>query len=160
MPSTSQKTGRFLAKALGIKLETHDDKVADAVTRGESVFSIQTSDTFVEPPPTAAEWVRDVLPSGPELISYTRSLFPFTYWIGRYNLQWLFGDLVAGEFISPVCHISEFSFNFDADDPRYYYRSRGSSSEHGLCWTGPACPSVRSLFVVHGCPSLLVLRYI
>jgi sodium-independent sulfate anion transporter 11 len=95
MPTTSQKTGHFLAKVLGIKLESTGDAVGN-VTRGESVFSIQTSDTFVEQEPTSIEWVQDVLPSRQDLVQYTRSLFPFTYWIGRYNLQWLFGDLVAG----------------------------------------------------------------
>ncbi len=96
MTSPSAKTGHFLAKALGIKLQ-YRDEIPDDLTRGESVLSVQTADTFVEEQPTSAEWVRETLPSGHDFVVYARSLFPFTYWIGRYNLQWLMGDLVAGE---------------------------------------------------------------
>jgi sodium-independent sulfate anion transporter 11 len=93
--SASTKAGHFIAKILRIDLN-YRDEVPEEITRGESVFSVQTSDTFIEQQPTSAEWVREVLPSRQELVAYTRSLFPFTYWIGRYNLQWFVGDLVAG----------------------------------------------------------------
>ena len=89
------KTGHLLAKALGIKLDYRND--GPDLTRGESVFSVQTADTFVEEEPTSAEWMLDVLPDKHEFVQYCRSLFPFTHWIGRYNLQWFFGDLVAGK---------------------------------------------------------------
>jgi solute carrier family 26 (sodium-independent sulfate anion transporter), member 11 len=91
MASARVKIGHFLAKVLGIKLNELDD-----LTRGESVFSVQTVDSFIEREPTSGEWIRDRLPSAHDLVEYTRSLFPFTYWIGRYNLQWFLGDLVAG----------------------------------------------------------------
>jgi sodium-independent sulfate anion transporter 11 len=94
MVGTGEKIGHALAKGLGIKLV---DPNQEAITRGESVFSVKTSDTFIEGEPTTGEWIRETLPTGKELISYGRSLFPFTYWIGRYNLQWLAGDLVAGK---------------------------------------------------------------
>lgn len=97
MPSTSTKVGHLLAKVLGIDLNYRDEIPEETLTRGESVLSVQTTDTYVEQQPTSAEWIRETLPSGKDLIAYTRSLFPFTYWIGRYNLQWLAGDLVAGE---------------------------------------------------------------
>jgi sodium-independent sulfate anion transporter 11 len=96
MASASTKTGHFLAKVLGIKLNNLEDVGDEKLTRGESVFSVQTAESFIERQPTSAEWVRDVLPDRHDLLVYTRSLFPFTYWIGRYNLQWLLGDLVAG----------------------------------------------------------------
>jgi sodium-independent sulfate anion transporter 11 len=92
MASARVKIGHFLAKVLGIKLNNGND-----LTRGESVFSVQTVDSFVEPEPTSREWVQDHLPGRHDLVNYTRSLFPFTYWIGRYNLQWFLGDLVAGK---------------------------------------------------------------
>ena len=90
------KIGHALAKGLGIKLN-YRNELDEEIRRGESVFSTQTADTYVEEEPTSAEWIRETLPSGHALAVYARSLFPFTHWIGRYNLQWLAGDLVAGE---------------------------------------------------------------
>jgi sodium-independent sulfate anion transporter 11 len=95
--SARVKTGHLVAKALGIKLD-YRDELPENLTRGESVFSVQTANSFVEEQPTSAEWVAEVLPSRHDLAVYFRSLFPFTHWIGRYNLQWLYGDLVAGEY--------------------------------------------------------------
>jgi solute carrier family 26 (sodium-independent sulfate anion transporter), member 11 len=95
MASARVKAGHFLAKILGIKLNTSVN--GEDLTRGESVFSVQTSDSFVEREPTSAEWIQDVIPNRHDLLAYTRSLFPFTYWIGRYNLQWFIGDIVAGK---------------------------------------------------------------
>jgi sodium-independent sulfate anion transporter 11 len=92
MPS-QPATGQKLAKFLGIKLETNDE-----VTRGESVFSNHTADSFVEEEPTTTEWLREITPSGQDVTNYLKSLFPFLSWIGFYNLQWLIGDLVAGKF--------------------------------------------------------------
>jgi sodium-independent sulfate anion transporter 11 len=97
MASARRKTGHFLAKVLGINLDYHDDH-PDDLTRGESVFSVQTADSFIERPPTSGEWIQDLIPNRHELLEYTRSLFPFTYWIGRYNVQWFLGDLVAGQY--------------------------------------------------------------
>jgi hypothetical protein len=97
MTSSLDKTGHFLARILGIKLQ-YRDEIPENLTRGESVFSVQSADTFVEEQPTSAEWVREILPNGHEIAVYARSLFPFTHWIGRYNLQWFIGDLVAGKF--------------------------------------------------------------
>lgn len=109
----STKIGHGLAKGLGIKLQ-YRNEVDEEIRRGESVFSIQTADTYVEQEPTAVEWMHDTLPNGHDLARYARSLFPFLSWIGFYNLQWLLGDLVAGEcmfcalyiFISPHIFIS------------------------------------------------------
>jgi hypothetical protein len=92
----STKIGHGLAKGLGIKLQ-YRNEVDEEIRRGESVFSIQTADTYVEQEPTAVEWMHDTLPNGHDLARYARSLFPFLSWIGFYNLQWLLGDLVAGE---------------------------------------------------------------
>ena len=95
--STATKVGHGLAKALGIKLHYRDPTNQEAVlSRGESVFSVSSADQYIEKEPTVAEWFRDIIPSGPQFLHYLYSLFPFTHWIGRYNVQWLFGDLVAG----------------------------------------------------------------
>lgn len=91
------KIGHGLAKVLGIKLD-YRNELDDEIRRGESVFSSKTADTYVETEPTSAEWIRETIPSRHEMGVYARSLFPFTHWIGRYNLQWLAGDLVAGKF--------------------------------------------------------------
>lgn len=91
--SFTRKTGQNLAKVLGIRL---DDPEVDNVTRGESVSSIQTADSFVEQQPTSGEWLSETMPSGRDVASYFKSLFPFLSWIGFYNLQWFLGDLVAG----------------------------------------------------------------
>jgi sodium-independent sulfate anion transporter 11 len=93
------KIGHGLAKGLGIKLH-YRNELDEEVRRGESVFSIQTADTYVEEEPTAVEWVTETLPSAQDLAAYARSLFPFLSWIGFYNLQWLLGDLVAGEYLT------------------------------------------------------------
>lgn len=92
----STKIGHGLAKGLGIKLN-YRDELGEEIRRGESVFSIQTADTYVEDEPRSAEWIREMTPNGHQLLLYLRSLFPFTHWITRYNAQWLAGDLVAGK---------------------------------------------------------------
>jgi sodium-independent sulfate anion transporter 11 len=91
------KIGHGLAKVLGIKLDYHQEITKEELTRGESAYSIDTADTFVEDEPTSVEWIRNVLPGPKFAWTYTKSLFPFTHWITRYNLQWLTGDLIAGK---------------------------------------------------------------
>jgi sodium-independent sulfate anion transporter 11 len=56
------KIGHGLAKGLGIKLN-YRNELDEEIRRGESVFSTQTADTYVEEEPTSAEWVREVIPS-------------------------------------------------------------------------------------------------
>lgn len=36
----------------------------------------------------------------PFVLNYLKSLFPILSWIGKYNLGWLSGDLIAGEYLS------------------------------------------------------------
>ena len=94
-PSTSTKIGRGLAKVLRINLN-YRDPMREDLTRGESVFSVSSADTYVEAEPTVAEWLRDLVPLGHNIAQYFYNLFPFLTWITRYNAQWLYGDLVAG----------------------------------------------------------------
>jgi hypothetical protein len=104
------KVGHALAKVLGIKLQ-YRNELNEEIRRGESVFSVQTADTYVEEEPRSIDWVREVLPNGHDLIQYARSLFPFVNWIGRYNFQWLAGDLVAGMNCIPLKSLTSDSFN-------------------------------------------------
>nr|OQO17253.1 hypothetical protein B0A51_14696 [Rachicladosporium sp. CCFEE 5018] len=101
-PSTSTKIGHSLAKVLGIKLEYRDETGAGKLTRGESTFTIDSADSYVENEPTAAEWLRSVTPTGKDVTHYLYHLFPFTHWILNYNVQWLIGDLIAGITIGAV----------------------------------------------------------
>lgn len=103
---TSSKLGSTLAKGLGIKVAYRDPlgATADPVTRGESTFSMGTANTnlYNEPEPTSWEWITEVLPTPRQLGRYFISLFPFLTWIGNYNLQWLWGDMIAGITVGAV----------------------------------------------------------
>ena len=103
MAESRAKAGHFVAKALGIKLD--EPYAYETTTRGESVFSTKTADTFVEEEPSSWDWIKETVPSWKDAGAYGRSLFPFTYWITRYNVQWLIGDLVAGQFSYPRLHL-------------------------------------------------------
>lgn len=92
---TATKVGHGLAKFLQIKLDSNE-VIDEEIRRGESVFSSQTADGYVESEPHTMDWFREITPTGRELGQYVVSLFPFLNWITRYNVQWLIGDLVAG----------------------------------------------------------------
>jgi sodium-independent sulfate anion transporter 11 len=98
----STKVGHGVAKILRLKLP--QEQQPDPVTRGESTFSVGTFETYsyVEPEPTAAEWVEELIPSWHQVGQYFYRLFPFLAWITRYNVQWLIGDLVAGITVGAV----------------------------------------------------------
>lgn len=96
MASASTKIGHGLAKVLGIKLDQNNPYGSDRVTRGESVFSVSSADSYVEEEPRSIQWLEEVIPTGHEVVNYFRNLLPFTKWITKYNLQWFIGDLVAG----------------------------------------------------------------
>lgn len=102
MASTSTKVGHGLAKALGIKLDYRNDTPASKLSRGESVFSVDSADSYVEHEPTALEWLQEITPTGRDVLTYFHNLFPFTKWILRYNVQWLIGDLIAGITVGAV----------------------------------------------------------
>jgi len=95
-PGTATSIGHGLAKVLGIKIQYRNPTGEDRITRGESVFSVSSADTFVEEEPSSLEWIRDVAPSRRTFLNWVYNLFPFTHWIGRYNGQWFIADLVAG----------------------------------------------------------------
>lgn len=142
-----------VANLIGIR-PNYRDPAAEQVTRGESGYSISTADTYVEGEPTVLEWVRHVSPTGPSLGRWAYSLFPFVHWIDRYNLQWLYGDLVAGKSPQPIVIFSLTPLN-----SRYHRRLRRCSPVNGLCKTGRTRRAIRSLLLLHGCLDLLVFRH-
>ncbi|KAL9098273.1 MAG: hypothetical protein Q9163_006044, partial [Psora crenata] len=101
-PPVMTRVGHGLAKFLGIKLQYRNPTGTDSVTRGESVFSVSTADTFVEEEPTVYDWINKITPTPRAILRWFYHLFPFVHWIGRYNLQWLYGDLVAGITVGAV----------------------------------------------------------
>lgn len=91
------KVGHGLAKVLGIKLDYRDPTgEREKLSRGESVFSVTSAEGYLEGEPTSLEWLLQIMPTGQTFLDWGYRLFPFTHWITRYNLQWLYGDLVAG----------------------------------------------------------------
>ncbi|MCJ1243004.1 Sulfate permease 2 [Trapelia coarctata] len=101
-PSISTKIGHGLAKVLRINLNYRNPTGKEDLTRGESVFSVSSADTYVEEEPTVADWFRSLSPSGRDVLQYFINLFPFIQWMPRYNAEWLFGDLVAGITVGAV----------------------------------------------------------
>jgi solute carrier family 26 (sodium-independent sulfate anion transporter), member 11 len=101
MSASKTKVGHGLARALGIKLNYRNPE-GNQVTRGESTYSVDTADTYVEEEPTTLEWIHGVLPTGQTAVNYIQNLFPFTKWILRYNSQWFLGDLIAGVTVGAV----------------------------------------------------------
>lgn len=89
MPAAGSRMVRGLAKGLGIKLE-HD------VPRDDNNLAEMGVDGYIERDPTPSEWIKDGIPSGGQVLDYFQNLFPFLQWLGRYNIQYFIGDLIAG----------------------------------------------------------------
>ena len=154
--SPATKIGHGLAKVLGIKLQYRNPTGQEVLARGESVYSVSSADTFVEEEPTSLEWISSVAPTPRTFTNWLYHLFPFTHWIGRYNLQWLIGDLIAGKSHLPFVSQSRQLMAVC----RYHRGSRRRSSVNGIRKIGPASPTIRSILFVHGRLDLLVLRHI
>ncbi|KAK9235609.1 sulfate transporter family-domain-containing protein [Lipomyces kononenkoae] len=115
--SRATKVGHLLAKVLRINLDERSNPLDDPVTRGESLYSVLAAEPYVELEPTAVEWVRTVIPGRHEIVQYIDSLLPFIHWIGKYNLQWLIGDLVAGITVAAVVVPQSMAYAKLADLP-------------------------------------------
>ncbi|KAL8653080.1 MAG: hypothetical protein Q9210_002308 [Variospora velana] len=100
--TTSTRLGHGLARFLGIRLNYRTPQGADDLSRGESVYSVSSADTFVEREPTSWEYIQAITPNGRDIARWAYNLFPFTHWITRYNAQWLAGDLIAGITVGAV----------------------------------------------------------
>ena len=72
-PSTRTKIGHGLAKVLGIKLNYRNPTGTEDLTRGESVFSVSSADTYVEEEPTLAELA-------PQFGLYSSFMGVLVYW--------------------------------------------------------------------------------
>ncbi|RDA92702.1 hypothetical protein CP533_3699 [Ophiocordyceps camponoti-saundersi (nom. inval.)] len=89
---------------MGSKLK---DRLAEAigvapVVRHDRVPSLINADVYVDRDPSVGEFLTELVPSGRDVVHYFSSLFPFIHWIYKYNLGWLFGDLVAGITVGAV----------------------------------------------------------
>lgn len=117
---TSTKIGHGLAKVLGIKLDYRTPTSAPGPSRGESTYSVPSTDEYYEEEPSAFRWCAEQIPSGKQIGAYAFSLFPFLKWIHRYNLQWLTGDLIAGITIGAVVVPQSMSYAKLANlDPQF-----------------------------------------
>jgi sodium-independent sulfate anion transporter 11 len=87
--------GPFFAKVLFIDPNYRSEPTD--ITGSGADLQLSTG-TFVEDEPTAGEWIRKTLPSEGTFVKYIKSLFPFAEWILHYNVTWLMGDIIAGEY--------------------------------------------------------------
>lgn len=96
---TTNKAGRFLAKALVIDLDYRKEHQEPISSGAASISSVET---YVEREPTAKEYLLSFKPTVGGFKHYLHSLFPFVAWIFHYNLTWLLGDVIAGEYGVPL----------------------------------------------------------
>ncbi|KAG6033867.1 hypothetical protein E4U41_006776 [Claviceps citrina] len=82
-----------LAKAVGYDSDDRGD---------DDVPSISNADLFIEHEPTVGEFLAEITPTIGGVARYIKRLFPFIDWIGKYNLTWFIGDLIAGVTVGAV----------------------------------------------------------
>jgi sodium-independent sulfate anion transporter 11 len=70
---------------------------ADHTEPEEKAPSITNADLYIEEEPTVGEFLREITPSAHAVGEYFYNLFPFLSWVGKYNLIWFVGDMVAGK---------------------------------------------------------------
>ncbi|KAI1491593.1 sulfate permease [Biscogniauxia mediterranea] len=114
-----KKVGLTLAKGLGIDVHAHERCVpCDLVKRATD--AVHPYESFIEKPPTVKEWAFECLPSRHDIVPYLTSFFPFTKWIGRYNLRWFTGDVIAGVTLGLVVVPQVLSYSLLANlSPEY-----------------------------------------
>lgn len=69
----------------------------DAKRPEEHVPVIPNTEPYIDQEPTVTEWFQEIAPSPRSVLRYVKNLFPFISWIGKYNLTWFGGDLIAGK---------------------------------------------------------------
>lgn len=94
MPDWTSKLGKLPPSA-------NDVAINDAAPIDEKLKEVGI-ESYFEDEPTILRYLQEQVPGRKEVIEYSKSLFPFIYWIGNYNLQWLMGDLVAGITVGAV----------------------------------------------------------
>ncbi|KAI5927540.1 sulfate permease [Camillea tinctor] len=114
-----RKVGLKLARCLGIDIEAHERRVPhDLVKRATD--AIYPYEALLDEVPTVKEWALECLPSKYDIIPYLTSFFPFTKWIGRYNLRWFTGDVIAGVTLGLVVVPQVLSYSLLANlSPEY-----------------------------------------
>ncbi|KAJ4258725.1 hypothetical protein NW762_007811 [Fusarium torreyae] len=75
---------------------------ADHSEPEERAPSITNADIYIEEEPTVGEFLREITPTARGIGEYLYNLFPFLSWVGKYNLIWFVGDLVAGITVGAV----------------------------------------------------------
>lgn len=95
MASTDKGVAHVVPKLLGIKVNYRDEPQAASGT--DIAGSYPGTDGYIEEEPTFKEWLSQFTPSGAGVLHYISTLFPFWNWIFHYNLQWFFGDFIAGQ---------------------------------------------------------------
>jgi len=93
--------GEILAKGLGIDTAPRHARKIPNIPAHDS--AITSTDGYVEEDPTVQEWLWSIAPTKAGVVHYFQSLFPFYTWIFHYNLQWFFGDLIAGKHSNSPC---------------------------------------------------------
>lgn len=97
--ATSKRSGAahfVVNKVLGIDVdERYTHQPDDLDKRARDV--LDPADVYLEDEPTVAEFLRELRPTAAGAAHYVESLFPSATWIKKYNLRWLFGDVIAGE---------------------------------------------------------------
>ncbi|KFA60461.1 hypothetical protein S40285_08080 [Stachybotrys chlorohalonatus IBT 40285] len=110
--ATTQKSFNMdrLAKVLGVE---HDD-------RDDDIPSIHNADPFIEPEPSVWEFIEELRPTAQDIGHYFYNLFPFIHWIGKYNLVWFIGDLIAGVTVGAVVVPQSMAYAQLAELPPQY----------------------------------------
>ncbi len=99
-----------LQKAFGRDFEDRDDEYPP----------ITNADLFIEREPTVAEFFEELAPTWQGVGEYIYNLFPFIQWIGKYNLTWFIGDLVAGVTVGAVVVPQSMAYALLAELPVEY----------------------------------------
>lgn len=84
---------RVLAKPLGINVDYRQEPDKDDY----ATLIPDHVDPYFEEEPTAKEFLLQFKPTRAGAARYIKDLFPFWNWIFHYNLQWLTGDIIAGQ---------------------------------------------------------------
>ena len=64
----------------------------------DEIPTLSNADIYLEREPTIAEFFEELTPTWHDVGAYFYNLLPFLQWIGKYNVTWLVGDLIAGNY--------------------------------------------------------------
>lgn len=59
---------------------------------------------YLESEPSIKDFLLELFPTVGGITAYFKELFPFLGWIFHYNLTWLLGDIIAGEYLASSRH--------------------------------------------------------